>query len=260
MRVLRLGQSLNAINSGVSGVNNFVFSVNTNAAGSSSTQFQLPLVSSDSISMNVDWGDGTKDIITEYNQAETLHDYASTGGAGVYTIKISNEVKGWRFANSGDKAKLNLISNWGGFNFTDSGAFWGCTNMTSTAIDTPTVSSTNMSYTFRSCSSFNGVMNSFNVSSVTNISNMLRGATSFDQPLDKWNISSITNMTNFLTGGSLSTANYDTLLIGWEEKSPNTGLVVNFGASKYTLGSAAETAKQDLLGVYSWTITDGGGI
>ena len=59
----------------------------------------------------------------------------------------------------------------------------------------------------------------------------------------------------------MTTANYDALLVSWEGQAPNSGLGnVSFGESEFTLGSAAETARDSLETTYTWTITDGGGI
>ena len=51
-----------------------------------------PLRSYGSYNFKVYWGDGTSDIITTYNQAETLHQYASTG---IYEIRIGGEISGF---------------------------------------------------------------------------------------------------------------------------------------------------------------------
>ena len=74
------------------GVPTFEFTVKTDNAGvSTSTQFQLPLVSSLPLNAVVDWGDGNTDTITTFNQAETLHTYTS---AGTYTISITGDLSG----------------------------------------------------------------------------------------------------------------------------------------------------------------------
>ena len=90
----------------------FVFNVKTDNTGTSNDdQFTLPLVSSfNGVTAEVDWGDGSTDTITAFNQPEVTHTYAS---AGTYTIKISNALRGFRFDNGRDKLKLLNISNWG---------------------------------------------------------------------------------------------------------------------------------------------------
>ena len=60
-------------------------------------------------------------------------------------------------------------------------------------------------------------------------------------------------------GGGLSTANYDALLVGWEGQAHNNGVNFHAGSSTYTLLSAADTARTNLI-TDLWSITDGGGI
>ena len=187
----------------------FTFSVDTNTTyegSTTSTQFQLPLISSGTISMNVDWGDGTSDVITTYNQAETLHTYAASG---VYTIKITNEVRGWQFINGGDKLKMNDISNWGQLNITEHSSFHGCSNMTATATDSPIISSTNLKNTFYSCTSFNGQIGNWDVRKVTQMHYMFYYCSVFNQPLNNWNTSSLTNAISMFRGCSNFNQNID---------------------------------------------------
>ena len=67
-------------------------------------------------------------------------------------------------------------------------------------------------------------------------------------------------MTGFLSNVTLSTANYDALLIGWEAQSVDDDTTPNFGNSTYTGGeeSEAAAARQNLIDDHNWTITDGG--
>ena len=237
MRILRLGQSLCSSNGGL-GSSDFEFSVNTATAGATtSTQFQLPLVSNGAISMDVDWGDGTTDTITTYNQAETLHTYSVSG---IYDIKISNEVRGWKFNNAGDKAKITNVSNCGEFNITEHSAFYGCSNMTWTAVDTPTVSNTSLQLTFRDCTLFNGNINHWNVSGINNIYSIFNGCTNFNQPLNNWNVSGVTNMIQVFKGAS----SFDQPLNSW-----NVSGVTNMN----TMFANASVFDQDLS---SWDITN----
>ena len=50
------------------------------------------------------------------------------------------------------------------------------------------------------------------------------------------------------------------LLVGPAQTPLLNGLTPNFGGSQYTLGGAAESARNTLINTYGWTITDGGGI
>ena len=236
---------------------------------SDTDQFQLPLISSGDINMVVHWGDTTTSNITSYNQAETLHTYPS---AGTYTINIYREVRGWKFNEGGDRLKMGAISNWGGFNVTNSSSFYGCSYMTCTATTAPVISATNLQQTFRDCNAFDGAVGNWDVRNVTDfytmffrcfgfnqplnnwdtsssartrymfyncyefnqpINNwdmksvgdmgyMFSDATNFDQNISQWDITSIidnstSSMGGFMLGVTLSTTNYDELLMQWED-------------------------------------------
>lgn len=258
---LRKGLSLNTLNVGGGSAAdlNFTFSVNTATAGStSSTQFQLPFIATGFTTVDVDWGDGNTDTITTWNQAETLHTYSASG---IYTIKIANVVNGFSFNNGGDKAKINVVSNCGQLNINTTATFYGCSNMTWTATDAPTIGTNDMANTFRECTVFNGNVNNWDVSGVTNFFAFLYLANSFTGALDNWDIGSVTTIGFFANGATITTVNYDALLVSWEGQNPNSGFTnVNFGNSQYSLGSAAATARASLVSTYGWTIIDGGGI
>jgi len=167
----------------------FIFTVDTTKTGvSTSTQFKLPLVSSGSVNFVVEWGDGTTDTITTFNQAQTTHTYSS---GGVYEVKIRGLLKGWQFANGGDKLKMGIIKNWGCLDISVSSGFYGCSNMTCVASDAPTISSTSLSDYFRACTIFNGAIGNWDVSNVTGLFAMFYGASSFASPLNNWNVSKV---------------------------------------------------------------------
>jgi len=78
--------------------------------------------------------------------------------------------------------------------------------------------------------------------------------------LDTWNIEKVTTFNSFMSSSTITTTEYDKLLIAWDSQNPVDGLSVNFGTSQYTLGSASATARASLISTDLWTITDGGGI
>jgi hypothetical protein len=78
--------------------------------------------------------------------------------------------------------------------------------------------------------------------------------------LDTWNIEKVNIFNSFMNGTTITTTEYDKILIAWDSQDVVNGLYVNFGSSKYTLGSAAATARAGLIANDLWTITDGGGI
>jgi hypothetical protein len=134
-------------------------------------------------------------------------------------------------------------------------------------------------------------VNNWNVSNVTNMTRMFQYS-KFDQPLDKWDTSNVTSMVGmFKRGGvvpdynfdqdlsmwnissllnaiemfdycDMSTTNYDKLLIGWASQAPNIQSNVGLGARnlKYTLGGAAEAARNVLVNTYNWNIVGDSGV
>jgi len=295
----------------------FQFTVDTTIAGSSGVgNFALPLTTSTGLDCFVYWGDGSYDNITSHTAPEVTHTYPS---GGTYTIKITGDLLGWQFNNGGDKLKMGEIQKWGALNISVDLGFRGCSNMTCTATDAPTITSTslekyflgcvnfngsignwdlsnvdnirgifrdasafnqdisnwdvnninNMINVFQNATSFNQPLNTWNTSSTTNFGQMFQGATAFDQDISNWDINQANSFLNFMASVTLSTSNYDALLVGWEAnlQSAYPGgvgypytLNINFGGSQYTLGGAAATARTSLINNFSWTITDGGGV
>ena len=111
---------------------------------------------------------------------------------------------------------------------------------------------------FVNCTSFNGNTSGWNTSSLLNASNMFYNCGSYDQDMSGWDINQVTNFLSFCFGVTLSTANYDALLIAWDAQGAMSySGTVNFGASKYTAGGAAEAARTSLISKWGG-ITDGG--
>ena len=172
----------------------FEFTINTANTSTGSTaadQFKLPLVSSLTLNAVVDWGDGSSDTITVFNQAETTHTYASSG---TYTVSITGDLSGWQFANGGDRLKMLDVLQWSGLNISTNLGFWGCTNLTCSATDAPIITSTSLSQYFNSCSNFNGAIGNWDVNSVTDMGGMFFNNTVFNQDIGAWDVSSVTNM------------------------------------------------------------------
>jgi len=184
----------------------FAFTANTNntsAGSSTATQFKLPLTTSSGLNIVVDWGDATTSTITNHLDAAVTHTYAS---AGTYSISITGTLPGWQYNNTGDRLKILNISSWGILNITTNVAFYGCTNLISNATDAPTITTTDLSQTFRSCTNFNGNIGSWNVSAVNNLTFMFFTATAFNNggssSIGTWNTSAVTNMTGVFVSAS----------------------------------------------------------
>lgn len=69
-----------------------------------------------------------------------------------------------------------------------------------------------------------------------------------------------TSMATFANAAPLSTASYDALLIRLDATNNNNSVVLYLNLAQYTLGSAAETSRTQLVTNQSWTITDAGGV
>ena len=110
---------------------------------------------------------------------------------------------------------------------------------------------------FSNASAFDGNIVSWDTGKVTHMTLMLRG-TSFDRNIAAWDVTALTAAGNFLLSVTLSTANYDALLIGWEGQAVNDTVTFHGGSSTYTGGGAAATARAALVSDHSWAITDGG--
>jgi surface protein len=176
------------------------------------------------------------------------------------------------------------ISNWDVSNVTDmrgmfNGAFafnvdisrWNTSRVTSmdfmfyqslnfnqniSAWDTSQV--TSMNNMFFSASNFNQSIGSWDVHNVTDMESMFEGATKFNQNLSAWNTSKVTNMKRMFFGDTLSTINYDNLLVGWSTKVQVSGVNFSGGNSKYSTCGGGTAGRTILNTTYNWNITDGG--
>ncbi|WP_298497758.1 BspA family leucine-rich repeat surface protein [uncultured Algibacter sp.] len=108
---------------------------------------------------------------------------------------------------------------------------------------------------FTGAQSFNQDISSWDVSNVNSFFNMFNGAKSFNQDIGAWDVSSVTEMRRMFYGVTLSTANYDAILLGWASQNPKKLTSFDGGNSKYC---NSEDARNTLRNVYNWTITDGG--
>jgi len=314
---------------------NFVTTWKTDNTGTSNDdQITLPLVNGGSYNFTADWGDSSTSIITAWDDAAKTHTYSSSG---TYTVTIAGTIQGFYFNNGGDKAKFKTIENWGNLDISTNGSFWGCSNLTCSATDAPTISATDLTHTFRGCTNFNGRIGNWDVSSVTNMhsmfydafpfnqdignwdvssvatmASMFRDNSAFNQDIGSWNVSNVTNMEymfrsspfnqdignwdvskvttmrqmlkncdamtsanlgkvkdwtitaltaapNFMVdcSNSMSTADYDALLVAWEGQTHEDDVTIHVNSATYTDSSSASTARAALV-TDGWTITDGG--
>ncbi len=188
--------------------NGFEFTINT-ALGSGTNNFQLPLDAAGTYDLIIDKGNGDPLVfITAWNDPATLLTYAA---GGVYDVKIYGTLIGWSFNNSGDNEKMVDISNWGILRRTTplNGEFYGCSNMTISAIDIWDITGNeNLLNLFRDCSSITTIPNigDWDVSNINNFNSVFNGCTNFNSSVDNWTISNVLpniQMSNMFQGCTL---------------------------------------------------------
>jgi len=199
----------------------------TRGGSSNSNQIKLPLESSGTYSFNVDWGDGSSDTITTWNQAEVIHTYSSEGE---YKLKINGTIVGFRFNYDGDRLKILNIENWGPLRVgNNSGYFNGASNLKFTGTDALNLTgTTDLTYMFGSASSFNGDISNWNTSQVTDMTNMFFYADSFTGNISTWDTSKVTNMYNMF---ALATS-FNSDISNWNTSQvTDMGSMFNFASS-----------------------------
>jgi len=131
-----------------------------------------------------------------------------------------------------------------------------------------------MNNMFNGATAFNQDISSWNIKNIGNYSSdeeycwelnygygielqkMFYNATSFDKSIGDWDVSNIRHMEDMFYGVTLSTSNYDDILIKWSQLSLQNNVEFNAGDSKYS--SDAKDARQYIIDTYNWTIIDGG--
>jgi hypothetical protein len=178
---------------------------------SAANQVRLPLVKDGTYYFFVEWGDGTSNWITSYNQPEVLHTY-TTGGT--YQISIKGLIKGFSFqynddafAGGGDHNKLISINQWGTLIVNSPSVNWayfqGCYSLTTVnAADTPDLSEAfSLGAMFETCPNLATItnFNSWDVSKITNFAYMFENQwqhnTLLNPDCSSWNVSNGTDFT-----------------------------------------------------------------
>ena len=102
---------------------------------------------------------------------------------------------------------------------------------------------------------FNQDVSIWDVSNVSDMNDMFNGSISFDQSLADWDMTSVIAADGMFDGVTLSTDNYDEMLIAWNEQNLNDGVIFSGGNSTYCNGL---DARSNMVTNQYWTITDGG--
>ena len=283
---MRLGFGLGLQYSKLSGGGNtdaFIIEVKTDNAGTSNNnQFQFT------------GAQGDYDVVAKQNDivVATFNDLSNQEtitlpSSGVYNLEIkAKEVNGFNriaFDNGGDKLKITDIKQWGDVvwsSFND--AFFGCSNMLTTATDVPNLSNvTNMNDMFRNATIAIPDVSNWDVSSVTSMNSMFFGATSANPDVSNWDISSVTsmyyifsnassanpdvsnwdvisvtNMSSMLVNSNLSVENLTACYENWSQLTLQQNVQFDAGTIKYN--SSGQAGRDILVNTYNWTIEDGG--
>ena len=115
---------------------------------------------------------------------------------------------------------------------------------------------TDMRRMFSGATVFNQPLGGWDVSNVQEMGDMFSDATSFDQDLGAWDVGKVNDMGDMFNGATLSTANYDSLLTGWNmvedgETELRDSVFFDAGNSQY----CAVFAREQLSNERGWTIT-----
>jgi len=207
----------------------------------------------------IDWGDGT---VESYSTSENIsHIYEVSGN---YTTIINGEFPSINMSsvsNNTFKNKLIDVFQWGSTKW-KSINFQRAKFTVISATDIPDLSIIGaLAFSFFRCDTMVSGISNWSVGNISNMVNMLAFCNSFNESLANWDITSITNFSDFMVNSQgMSNDNYDSTLISWASQAIVYSNTIDFGQSKYTLGGAAETARNTLINNYGWTIDDGGGI
>ena len=200
--------------------------------------------------------------IGRWNTASVTDMFAMFAGA----TSFDQNIGGWNTAqvtnmNSMFEEATSFDQNIGGWNVEAvtlmSDMFWRATSFNQDISGWNVAQVTNMWSMFKEASSFNQDIGGWNTASVTNMWDMFWGASSFDQNIGGWNVETVSLTYCMFCGVTLSIANYDSLLVGWNKQTLQTGNYFDGGGSKYS-SDAAHTARENMMSSDGWIITDGG--
>ena len=215
-------------------------------------------------------------LIGQWNTTAVTNMSNAFSFAGVVTNDFNEDISGWDMSNvenmSGMFYRQPLfnqdLSSWNTSSATNiSSIFWKASAFNQPLNSWDVSNVTNMAYSLRETSVFNQDLSSWDTSKVTSMRSIFYKSYLFDQNISSWNVNKVSNLSSFITQGGFSESNYNALLIGWEATlqasfpngagyslTPST----TFGASQYTGGGSAATARASLVSNFNWTITDGG--
>jgi len=193
----------------------FIIEVDTSKTGvSNADQFQFT------------GAEGDYDVIAKQNDivVANFNDLSNQQtitlpSSGVYNLEIkSKNVNGFNrinFNNGGDKDKIIDIKQWGDIAWSSfSAAFFGCSNMLTTATDVPNLSDViDMFRMFAQASLANPLTRDWDMSNLVGLALMFDSAISANPDVSLWDVSNVTNMSYMFRSTVVAnpdTSNWDT--------------------------------------------------
>ena len=247
----------------------------TEVGSTENNQVRLIFSASNFKPLKVDWGDGSSSEITTYNSILLTKSYAISG---IYNVRVIGDSFSIYWYNQPESRKLiGIVKN--GNNVFLANSFYGCRNNKSIGDDCDLLNmATNGSYMFWQ-NKLTTLPSGMTLNSLTTGTQMFyqNQLTTLPSGMTLNNLTVGNNMfqqnklttlpsgmtLNNLTIGNfmfhlniISTTRYSQLLIDMNNFNTNTNVVFHGGNSKYN--SSAIAARENLVNVKKWTITDSG--
>jgi len=170
------------------------------SSSQSSPTLPLNLSSEGTYDFTIDWGDGSSDVITAYDQPETSHQYSSTG---TYPISISGQIDNTPFFTANTAFNLNSVSAWGNFQLDTSGTFANLTIANNPVLAPYTGNVQNYRRAFErtnpkiyNAAGGNSIidLNGWDTSNATSLEGIFASAKFGNVLISNWDVSSVTDM------------------------------------------------------------------
>ena len=260
----------------------FIIEVDTSKTGvSNSDQFQFT------------GAEGDYDVVAKQNNTvvATFNDLSgqqtiTLPSSGVYDLEVkSKKVNGFNriaFDNEADRRKLTDIKQWGTIvwsSFRD--AFFGCSNMLTTATDVPNLSiATSLSNMFDSCDIVNPNVSNWNTGNIEDMSRMFFSTGAANPNVSFWDVSNCRNffrmfqvsvanpnarnwniinatlMGFIFSSSEISSENLTACYQNWSQLNVQQNVPFSAGTTKYN--ASGQAGRDILVNTYNWSITDGG--
>ncbi len=110
---------------------------------------------------------------------------------------------------------------------------------------------------FEGATSANPDTSNWNTGAVRSMARMFSGASSANPDTSSWDITSVTDMSDIFAGITLPSSAYDAILIGFNSQSVQSDVDFH-GGNSIACSEEAKIARDELINIYNWVITDGG--